>query len=52
MDSHRALQRAFQTRYLADPSRTLAVALLTLSQNWLHHHILGEDMKYKGYGKG
>jgi hemerythrin len=56
--AHKELHRAFkellcalQDRYFTHPSPAAAEELLTLSQAWLTQHILGEDMKYKGYLK-
>ena len=59
LEAHKELHRSFkeqisglQARYLSNPSITIAEELLELSQSWLRHHILDEDMKYKGYVKG
>lgn len=42
---------AFRQSYLAAPSPAAARQLLQMIQDWLAHHILEEDMKYRPYLK-
>jgi hemerythrin len=58
LEAHRSKHQAFQERllalqasYLEHRSSTIALQLLTMAQDWLVEHILGEDLLYKPYLK-